>query len=304
MTMPASAVTTTPFDPSAAVPDAYDVFCEACGYSLVGLTGDRCPECGQAFEPLALPFARVPWLHRRRIGRWRAYWRTVAMVAFTPRRFAAEVCRPVRVSADDARRFRVTTIWIATIAIALLMLVGQGTFILAATGPSLWPSIWMSLDAVWIAFGAIAFVGGMIAFHILLRLLTDMPVFIWKGLPSLDPRQLSPVHHYASAPLAFLPFIAAPVLLTAVVAASLMDSSAPIELALWAVGAGCSLWLWSLALILMRSASGASPRRVLLLAVYLPFHWFIMALMMLMVVTIFWGGEMFAFHAIFPHMRF
>src|SRR5687768_6121468 len=101
------------FDAAAAVPDEYDVLCEACGYSLVGLSGDRCPECGAPFDPAALPFARVPWLHRRRLGRWGAYWQTVRQVVFLPRAFAAELCRPVRISADDARRFRGTTITLA-----------------------------------------------------------------------------------------------------------------------------------------------------------------------------------------------
>ena len=102
------------------------MFCESCTYSLAGLSGDRCPECGKRFDPQALPFARVPWLHRRRIGRVRAYRRTVAMVMVSPTRFAAELCRPVRVSADDARKFRRVTIRLATLTAALLC---GGTFL-------------------------------------------------------------------------------------------------------------------------------------------------------------------------------
>ena len=48
------------FDPAHEVPDEYDVFCESCGYSLAGLTGDRCPECGAKFEPRELPFRASP----------------------------------------------------------------------------------------------------------------------------------------------------------------------------------------------------------------------------------------------------
>lgn len=108
------------FDTGQAVPEVYDVFCEGCGYSLLGLSGDRCPECGKPYDPTELPFARIPWLHRRRLGKARAYWKTVWLVAFSPRRFAAELCRPVRISADDARRFRRATINIATAAAAMV----------------------------------------------------------------------------------------------------------------------------------------------------------------------------------------
>src|SRR6185312_3821310 len=110
------------FDPGKAVVEQYDVFCEGCGYSLLGLSGDRCPECGKVFEPLALSYARIPWLHRKRIGRVRAYCRTVAMVMFHPTRFASELCRPVRVSAEDARRFRSLTIWLATLSLVVLII--------------------------------------------------------------------------------------------------------------------------------------------------------------------------------------
>src|SRR5687768_16311267 len=92
-----------PLDPGGEVPAEYDVFCEACGYSLIGIAADRCPECGAAYDPNELPFARIPWLHRRRIGRLRAYAATVWGVLWRPRRFAEELCRPVRVSAADAR---------------------------------------------------------------------------------------------------------------------------------------------------------------------------------------------------------
>src|SRR5687767_8684223 len=97
-------------DPGAAVPAEYDVFCESFGYGLIGITADRCPECGAAYDGNELPFARVPWLHRRRLGRVRAYLATVRMVTFSPRRFAEELCRPVRISADDAKRFRRATV--------------------------------------------------------------------------------------------------------------------------------------------------------------------------------------------------
>src|SRR3954466_9346229 len=85
------------------VPDEFDLVCEHCGYSLVGLTSsNRCPECGETFDPIALPLARVPWLFRKRLGRWNTYRDTVVEIIRRPREFAKELCRPVRLCADDA----------------------------------------------------------------------------------------------------------------------------------------------------------------------------------------------------------
>src|SRR5436190_1334614 len=54
--------------PDQPVPDEFDLLCEHCGYSLVGLTTtNRCPECGEEFDPAVLPLARVPWLFRKRL---------------------------------------------------------------------------------------------------------------------------------------------------------------------------------------------------------------------------------------------
>lgn len=279
----------------------YDVFCEGCGYSLLGLSGSRCPECGKPYDPTELPFARIPWLHRRRLGKVRAYWKTVWMVAFSPRRFAAELCRPVRVSADDARRFRRATINIATAAAAMVS--GPLLFAEASVAPP-----WARTP--YFVTSTMAVVLSVLAFYFLLRLATDMPLFIWKGLPSLPPNQLSPVHHYASAPLAAA-LVLAPVfavmiwIQSAAVRLSIPDSL--VELLLLAEVLLVLLWLtwvWIVALVLMRTASRAPARRVLMLALYLPLHWFIMASMMLMVVALAMMIGTWALSFIWPNLRF
>ena len=179
--MPIDAPSAAPpaFDAGHEVPDEYDVFCEGCAYSLVGLTGDRCPECGRVFEPKQLPFARVPWLHRRRLGRVRAYVKTVEFACLRPRRFATELCRPVRISANDARSFRLATLWIATAGVLVAMLAVPLTAAqwivtrggsLASMPPRL--AIYIALVPLATAFG----------FHVAIRMATDMPLFIWKGL--------------------------------------------------------------------------------------------------------------------------
>lgn len=263
---PAILAPSTVFDPSAPVPEEYDVFCHACGYSLVGLAGDRCPECGATFNPNELPYARVAWLHRRRIGRIRAYWQTVRQVVRRPGPFAQELCRPVRISADDARRFRSTTAYVATTAITLFV----GVLWYANITLRNWQ------DALGFAMSLLLVWGSTVLF---LRLVTDMPVFIWKGLPSLPPNELAPLHHYAAAPLAYAPLVAA-VLLGLWTLAAFVNAPRwfylPLGAALAALVAGWTLLCWWTPLALMRGATGCDRRRVALLGAYLPVHALIM----------------------------
>jgi len=268
-----STETTRQFDPAAEVPDEYDVFCEACGYSLAGLTNDRCPECGVAFEPKDLPFARIPWLHRKRLGKPNAYVRTVMMVCFMPGRFARELCRPVRISAADARKFRMTTISLLTLLVAVaavwlivwriatayrsILIVPAGTrHIITDAGLS------VLAIAAWVA-----------AFHLFLRLATDMPLFIWKGLSRTD---LAPIHYYACAPLAFLPIAGGALGYWFFV---LLETHFRLENAFIWVCTGTSFfwlaWLWATALQLMAASADVGRKRLLLLAAYLPAHWLV-----------------------------
>ena len=273
--MPApAAAPSTAFDPAAPVPTEYDVFCEGCGYSLVGLAGDRCPECGATFNAGELPFARVPWLHRRRIGTFRAYRQTVAQVVCHPGAFAAELCRPVRISADDAKRFRVRTVYVAATSaagVALALLWISGALMQSwRSGPGAVSEIAVILLTLWLASS------------LFLRLATDMPVFIWKGLPSLPPTELAPLHHYAASPLALAPVVG----LVAVVAPTLawvskipaewfyiLNVAAVIILVVWV------MWCWMTPLVLMRRATGCGFGRVAALALYLPVHWLLMAML-------------------------
>ena len=87
---------------------AVELFCPECGYNLSGIDSPRCPECGTAIDRSTLAEAQIPWAHRGKIGRRRAYWRTVGMVLLRPRKLAAEITRPV--SYRDAQVFRWATI--------------------------------------------------------------------------------------------------------------------------------------------------------------------------------------------------
>jgi hypothetical protein len=91
----------------------------SCGYDLRGLSENRCPECGQAFDPADPPAADVPWLHRKEIGAWRAFWETVVMVLAHPRRLGAQVHRDVVIDPGETAGFRHLCSGIAAASFAL-----------------------------------------------------------------------------------------------------------------------------------------------------------------------------------------
>ena len=93
--------------------------CAHCEYDLRGLEVARCPECGHAFDPSAPPPAQVPWLVRREIGAFTAYWRTVSMVVLRPRHFAAQALATSSADARGAESFRRITVVLATVSVAL-----------------------------------------------------------------------------------------------------------------------------------------------------------------------------------------
>jgi len=104
--------------PEPAVTESTDRFCAACGYNLRGIASDRCPECGQVFDPNQSDAPQIPWSHRRTIGSLRAFWRTVNLVSFHTRQFATEIHRPVSLS--DALAFRRTVALHLFVPLALL----------------------------------------------------------------------------------------------------------------------------------------------------------------------------------------
>ncbi|MBI1826772.1 MAG: zinc ribbon domain-containing protein [Planctomycetes bacterium] len=99
---------------------ADDIFCQHCGYNLKTLTGDRCPECGKSIAGVRALNSQIPWVYRKELGWWRAYWKTVWLVMFRRRRLAEEMARPV--SYRDAQIFRFGTIAIVCIAAILASL--------------------------------------------------------------------------------------------------------------------------------------------------------------------------------------
>lgn len=171
---------------------AEGLICPACGYSLRGIASDRCPECGLAIDRSALAVSRIPWVHRRRIGPVRAYWRTVWFSTFQRKKLAGEVSRSV--SYSDAQRFR----WV-TVTIMMLPAVIA------------WP--FFPAPAVKELTAALALPDPMSRWMIPLLLLgCTLPLLAITGTPSyfFHPRMLSvpqqnraiALSYYACAPLA------------------------------------------------------------------------------------------------------
>jgi hypothetical protein len=130
-----------------------DRFCPECGYDLRGLLSDRCPECGLAIDA-ASSTSPIPWSHRARIGRLRAFRRTVILATFQPKRLAGAAAVPV--DWRDAVLFRRLVVILASLpivvaAVCVFHWMGGTDFLSLVANPASlpWPpspapSKWMS----------------------------------------------------------------------------------------------------------------------------------------------------------------
>lgn len=250
------------------VPAEYDLLCENCGYSLIGLMHTtRCPECGVSFNPNELPLARVPWLYRNRLGAIRSFCSTVMAILTGPRKFAAELCRPIRISASDAKEFRQILIVLSVLSVTT-----------GALGWAVWeyyftfPLVLPQRDLLMMMAMSVS---GFVALCVFVTLATDLPTFIWRGLAS-SPLYLAPLHHYAAAPLALIPVavylaLAGRIIIQwsgVVILPSVLMIAMGIVIAIY-----MALMLWSMPIIFMEIATHCSIWRKLALGLYLPFHW-------------------------------
>ncbi|HTW93498.1 MAG TPA: hypothetical protein VMD30_01810 [Tepidisphaeraceae bacterium] len=194
------------FDPSATRP------CPACDYDLRAATADRCPECGTLIGSID---CTIPWEHRRQLGRFRAFCRTVRF-ALRPARLARSIAEPV--DFFSARRFA----WIAFILAAIplsalfILLLGINGF----PDPNSWslgPLSRMSAGATIVKtlpdeFAYCWTVGG--ALYPVLPIGLLITLFLWMQVPTcwFGSRQLSlarrqratTLSYYTCAPIALL----------------------------------------------------------------------------------------------------
>jgi hypothetical protein len=174
-----------------------DPLCPFCGYILRGIESPRCPECGNDIDYAALHEPQIPWVHRKRIGGLRAYWRTVWLVMFQPRRFAAEIGRPVRLR--DAQLFRLSTL----VRVYLPLLAGTIVFYLFEPLQRLSHTL-----ANWAYNNTWPVIVGHLCLILFLAAASGLPSYFFHpkhSTPEHENRAIA-LSYYTVAPFAFLPF--------------------------------------------------------------------------------------------------
>ena len=103
-----------------------DLFCQECGYNLRGSTSNRCSECGNPLDSVRSQTSCIPWAHRKKIGYFKAYWKTVFWTSIRYKRFCEELAKPLRYK--DSQSFRWVTIahvWVPLLILTLVACFGQ-----------------------------------------------------------------------------------------------------------------------------------------------------------------------------------
>ncbi len=114
--------------------------CPNCGYDLRAMAGSRCSECGLELDLASLAASAIPWAARRRIGRVRAYVRTVWQITADARGVRHELSRPQAIG--DGRGFARITGTLLGLMFVGLLLGAWATFddwTLNIAPPSIWP---------------------------------------------------------------------------------------------------------------------------------------------------------------------
>jgi hypothetical protein len=216
--------------PSAAVPADQDAFCIHCQYNLRGVAEPRCPECGKPFDPAALATSLIPWVHRKGIGRLRAFWRTVWQVTVAPRRLLLpEVAR--QISFRDGRNFRWFTL--GFLLVCLYLIAGAAAlFLLHEKALTDWTPYLLGFGPLVLTAAAAIWTGTACWFA--------MP----KRLDSTRRQRCAALLEYTIAPAAFLPLPALLVAAGQVIEVSPYAISTPLFFAVAGLLTGLLLLLW------------------------------------------------------------
>ncbi len=188
-----------------------NLHCPGCGYNLHHTPGEQCPECGYSLVNMRSDVCRIPWEHRRELGRLRAFWQTVWMVTFRKQRFCEEYAHAV--SYTDARKFQ----WVTLMHVYAVVLAGTGYVYL--TVPSLpeeaiqpyWTPTGVPLTHPTLLGQAYAEVWPVVillaCFLLYLFAITDSPSYFLRarGLTALQQNTAIAMSYYTCAPLAAVP---------------------------------------------------------------------------------------------------
>jgi hypothetical protein len=280
----------SPAPPASPSPEL-ELFCPGCGYSLRGITSEKCPECGLRIDRSAAAVSRIPWEHRRRIGHARAYWRTLWM---SPRTVGEDMMRPVRYR--DARLFQLITVFIAAFPLVVMTLLPLPQNLFKGLGASLtaWPVALPPGWAIDIGLPLIASVGTHVALPIAIVLfflaMTGVASYFFHPphLTVVQQNRAIALSYYACTPIVFvvLPALAAWVLLWVEVypPAWLRNDFIPRTVFGLVIGLTPVLTLvalWISYLRMLRYATLCTTLRVFALGAVLPFAWALLAVLIL-----------------------
>lgn len=186
------------------------VFCPECGYDLQAIASDRCPECGLAIDRSRLGESTIPWVHRKQIGRIRAFYRTVKLATFSPREFAKEMSRAAHFR--DAVLFRRVAVCCALAPIGVVLTIG---YLYALANFQVY-MVLRAADLVWSRDDLLGSVLQMLGVP-LIWICLAMFLFACTGVCSyfFHPKELSVVRqnraialsYYACGPLAWSPIV-------------------------------------------------------------------------------------------------
>ncbi|HEX3357436.1 MAG TPA: hypothetical protein VHS31_10735 [Tepidisphaeraceae bacterium] len=235
-----------------------DPLCPSCGYNLRGLSSNRCPECGEQFDPEKLAAANIPWLKRAAIGTWAAYWQTVLFAMIHPLDFADEIWNAQRLDPAAARSFRRITLFIADMAVLVAVF-----------------AIWLNTTRSYHPWGGLirdTITSTLIAM-VFLYLSTDLAnsgLVPWSMYDEFAWRRA--MCQYCCAPLAFLPLVTAIAMFTRLIPE--LDFIWP-----WALFA-LIIW-WAAVVVLFNHVVADSFFTSLWNAISLFFLWLFMAIVAL-----------------------
>lgn len=176
---------------------AHDLFCQNCGYNLRTLTSDRCPECGYSLETVRSEICTIPWVHREKLGRFRAYWQTVFLVMFRQRWFCDEMARPVIFG--DSQRFR----WVTVLYCYLPLLAAGVALHLIEPGlgsAGVMPTSWLDQVVAYPWLVALLYD----ALFLFFAMATGLPSYFFhpRGVPIEQQNRAIALSYYACGPLA------------------------------------------------------------------------------------------------------
>lgn len=252
-----------------------DLFCQTCGYNLRGLTGNRCPECGGSLDGVRSLTPQIPWMYRKELGWWRAYWRTIKFVMFRQAQFCDEMARPV--SFRDSQAFRWHTVGFIGIP-SVFPLVAAYVIVTGHPSPFVRDPLGQAVVAGWPL--AIFY----FCWLLFLAAATGVPSYFFhpRDIPVQQQNRAVALSYYACGPLVFL---AVPLLTcaAAIFTSTLKDNLVPLFFIVltFTLPVGALVPWWFDLIHLARRLVPQKPSRAVAVAVYVPLLWLLLALIIL-----------------------